>query len=186
MLCHVPAAVVLQLASAWCCAMVAASGNHVLGALKAVALLQLAAVHAQQLQQGAAAGLHDTCGTATPMGDAQLQVPAGLMQVLRPCVELLAGIISHAPLQALRSQAALGLQLLLQGLPGPARYGCLQQLLSQGGQGGSGVAGGDGQVHPEVAALLLQEVRLQLANTHSTGECGAGGFGSGQLAVWCC
>lgn len=70
---------------------------------------------------------------------------------------LLAGVISQAHVQALRSQAAVALQQVLQALPQRLSYACLQQLLA--------AEAPDGGVHPEVAALLVQEVRSLLANS---------------------
>lgn len=93
---------------------------------------------------GASAGPHAAAGRLIPD--------------LRPCIGLLAGVISQVPAQALRSQAALALQQVLQALPSDVCYACLQQLLLQEGPGG-------GHLHPEVAALLMQEVRGQLARS---------------------
>jgi hypothetical protein len=102
-------------------------------------------------------------------------------------VVLLAGVASHAPLQLLRSQASLALQQVLTGLPPRVAHACLQQLLSSSGGGGSGDGCGGGSssagqqqqpdaLHPEVAALLMQEVRLQLANGRAV-QAGAHWFG---------
>lgn len=96
-----------------------------------------------------------------PGGSASASRHAGagrLVPDLRPCIGLLAGVISQAPAQALRSQAALALQQVLQVLPPDVCYACLQQLLLQEGPVG-------GHMHPEVAALLMQEVRGQLARS---------------------
>lgn len=76
---------------------------------------------------------------------------------LQPCVTLLAGVISHAPVHALRAQASVALQQVLQALPQSVSHACLQQMLAGGAAGGA--------LHPEVAALLMQEVRGLLANS---------------------
>jgi hypothetical protein len=146
--------------------MVAAADNNILAVLKAVALLQLTAAHAKQLQ-------YDTTGSTlhidTPVhqttGPAQASAASPdmrhLLQDLQPCVMLLTGVISRAPVQALRSQAAVALQQTLQALPQPTSYACLQQLLSGGAPGS--------EVHPEAAALLLQEVRGLMASASTGG-----------------
>jgi hypothetical protein len=70
---------------------------------------------------------------------------------------LLAGVISQAPVHALRVQASVALQQVLQALPHSVSHACLQQMLAGEGAGGA--------LHPEVAALLMQEVRGLLANS---------------------
>jgi hypothetical protein len=167
----------MQLACRWCCAMVEAADNNILAILKAVALLQLAAAHAKQLQ-GDRTG--STLHTDTPVhqtdGPAQASAASTdtrhLLQDLQPCVMLLTGVMSQAPVQALRSQAAVALEQVLQALPQPTSYACLQQLLSGGAPGG--------EIYPEVAALLLQEVRGLMASSTNTGGFGQCSF----LRVW--
>lgn len=162
----------MQLACQWCCAVVDESDNNILAILKALALLQLAASHAN--------ALHDVTITSTPAssGDTAAQPAAEAEQLLphlQPCVSLLAGATSQAPVQVLRSQASLTLQQLLQGLPPPVCHACLRQLLSQGEDGGG--------VHPEVAALLMQEVRGLLVKKSAAGGDFARGNG---VALGCC
>lgn len=124
-----------------------ASQSEVLSLVKAVALVQLAAGHARQLQPTAAT----TQSASLPDNEAAATAASKLVPALQPCVMLLAGVLGHTPAQALRSQASLALQQLLQALPAPVCFACLQQLLSTD------------RPHPEVAALLMQEVRAQLA-----------------------
>lgn len=165
----------MQLACRWGCAMVEASDNNILAVIKAIALLQLAAAHAKQLQDDNAGS---TCHMDTPVHqtDGPPQASAAstdtrhLLQDLQPCVMLLTGVTSQAPVQALRTQAAVALQQVLQALPQPASDACLQQLLSGGAPGGD--------LHPEVAALLLQEVRGLMVSTSTGGIAGLACLGS--------
>lgn len=156
----------LQLAARWSCAVVEASETNILLILKAIALLQLATGHARHLQADPSTAAGSSAGTSqapAPASAESIQPSAvstdarQLLVDLQPCVMLLAAVISQAPVQALRSQAAVALQQVLQALPQPLSYACLQQLLV-------GEAP-DGCVHPEVAALLMQEVRSLLANS---------------------
>jgi hypothetical protein len=195
----------VQLACHWCCAIVEASEDNMLAIAKALALLQLAAALAQQLQHisthpeepagpssartktgtaaaaaSAVAVAHDpqpatqlaahsqqplsaTSTSGVSRGDAD-QAAMQLVPALQPCVNLLGCIIAQAPLQVLKSQASLALQQLLQALQPPACYVCLQQLLLLRGPA-------EGGVHPEVAALLMQEVRLLLAQDTAGENC---------------
>jgi hypothetical protein len=141
-----------------------------LAILKAIALLQLTSAHAKQLCT--ADSQRSTAAPAPPVQDSEQSSPEQqpsaditarqLLVDLQPCVTMLASVMSQAPAQVLRTQASLALQQLLQALPQPVCYACLQQLLHAGGTAG-------GTVHPEVAALLLQEVRALLVNCTTGG-----------------
>lgn len=149
-----------------------------LAIFKCVALLQLAAVHAKASHDGNAAGQVPTSLHGSPSAtgdiaaadhDAQaVQANASkavqvdqLLPDLQPCISLLAGVRSSAPAQALRTQASLALQQVLHALNPPVCQACLRELLCR-----DEVHGG---VHPEVAAILMQEVRVLLAN-HTGGH----------------
>lgn len=164
-------AVWLQLACRWGVAVSETLDGNVLAILKAVALLQLAAAHAKQLctadgqpssSRPAVGASLDADGPVDPEQTSAASTATLLLPDLQPCITMLAGVMSQAPAQVLRTQASLTLQQLLQALPQPVCYACLQQLLA-GGAAGS-------QVHAEVAALLLQEVRALLVNATPGGS----------------
>lgn len=164
---------VLQVACRGCCAIVEASDNNALAVLKAIALLQLTSAHVKQLQDASKSAPTDS-NPSTDAGQGSSAAstgPQGFLAALQPCINILAGVLSQVPVQALRSQAAVALHQLLQALPQRTCTACLQQLLAGSAYAvagaGDAVAGaGDAiagaVVHPEVAALLMQEVRSLL------------------------
>jgi hypothetical protein len=152
----------LQVACQGCCAIVEASDNNALAILKAVALLQLTSAHVKQLQDSSNSKPTDS-NHLTDAGQVQTAASRGVqgfLAALQPCINILAGIMSQVPVQALRSQAAVALHQLLQALPQQTCFECLQQLLAGSADAGAGAA-----VHPEVAALVMQEVRSLLVTS---------------------
>jgi hypothetical protein len=147
----------LQVAYDWCSALSAASEGNPLIILKVVALLQTAAAHAATLQAAAAAPGTQPQAAASKADAAAAQQ---LLPHMEPCIGLLASTMASGAGVALRSQASLALQQLLRAPGQGVGYCCLQELL-----GGSSSTAGGRRVHPEVAALLMQEVRLQLTRT---------------------
>jgi hypothetical protein len=126
----------------WALALVRCSANELLLQLQLVALLQ---VIAQVATQGAL--LHDEQAAAT--------AAASLLPVLEPCIQELTAALACGAGAALQAQASLAMQSLLR-VPGPhVAYACLRELLSCEHRA----------THPELAALLIQELRQQLAAT---------------------
>jgi hypothetical protein len=146
----------VQSACRWSEALSAASEGSPLIILKVIALLQAAAAQAADLQAAAAAAAASTQTSAASEVDAAASQQ--LLPHLEPCLGLLASTIASGVGVVLRSQASLALQQLLRAPGQGVCYCCLQELL--GGNSSS-----SRRVHPEVAALLMQEVRLQLSRT---------------------
>lgn len=164
----------LQVACEWCAVLSAASEGRPLVILKVIALLQTAAAHAAALQ---AAAVADSPAPHT-FTEADAAAAQQLLPHLEPCIGLLASTIASAAGAALRTQASLALQQLLRAPGRGACFCCLQELL--GGSTSSSSAGSR-RIHPEVAALLMGEVRLQLARTTGPGPFSS--TGSVQLVL---
>jgi hypothetical protein len=154
----------VQVAFSWCEALSAASEGNPLIILKVIALLQTSAAQAAELQASAAAAAASTPSAAASNADAM--AAQQLLPLMDPCIGLLASTIASGVGVALRSQASVALQQLLRAPGQGVCYCCLQELL--GGTDSS--SSSSRRVHPEVAALLMQEVRLQLARTQG-GHC---------------
>jgi hypothetical protein len=154
----------VQVACSWCEALSAASEGNPLIILKVIALLQTAAAQAAELQASAAAAAASTPAAAA--SDADATAAQQLLPHMEPCIGLLASTIASGVGVALRSQASLALQQLLRAPGQGVCYCCLQELL------GGTASSSSRRVHPEVAALVMQEVRLQLARTQG-GQCKA-------------
>lgn len=146
-----------------CYALSQASDGNALVLLKAIALLQVATQHAAALQDDSDADAHTDASVAAKQ----------LLPELEPCLNMLASTIAQAGAAQLRSQATLVLQQLVAVLPAAVRQCCLQQLLD----------GREQRTHPEVAALLLQQVRLQLANAPPGEGCAAAACTHCQLST---
>jgi hypothetical protein len=168
----------LQVACDWCSALSAASEGNPLVILKVIALLQTAAAHAASLQAAAAVSMPPATSSEDDAAAAQQLLP-----YLEPCIGLLASTMACGGGVALRSQASLALQQLLRAPGRGVCYCCLQELLGGNSSGGSSSAG-DRRMHPEVAALLMQEVRLQLARTSGEQWGNASGFAVLMVAGW--
>uniref|UniRef100_A0A383WF28 Uncharacterized protein n=1 Tax=Tetradesmus obliquus TaxID=3088 RepID=A0A383WF28_TETOB len=164
----------LQVACEWCAVLSAASDGRPLVILKVIALLQTAAAHAAALQ---AAAVADSPAPHT-FTEADAAAAQQLLPHLEPCIGLLASTIASAAAAALRTQASLALQQLLRAPGRGVCFCCLQELL--GGSSSSSSAGSR-RIHPEVAALLMGEVRLQLACTTGPGPFSS--TGSVQLVL---
>lgn len=168
----------LQIAWHWCSALAAVSEGNPLIILKIIALIQTVAAQLATLPSiPAATAAANTAATAPQqagdVSDADVAAAEQLLPHLQPCISLLASTIASGVGVVLRAQATVALQQLLEA-PGQAVcYCCLKPLLDGGHS--SDVSSTEARLDPEVAALLMQEVRQQLARHQGKWEGGGHG-----------
>jgi len=160
----------VQLACRWAVAVFHASEGNPLVISKAIAFLQAAAQLAKSMH-----GHEDSAEMAADSAQTEAIVAnclecddnsppvVQLLPDLQPAINMLAISMVQAGATPVSSQAALALQQLLRALPPGQLYASLKQMLS-----------GSTGLHHEVAALLMQEVRVQLAQPTSAGVQGDG------------